>query len=201
MQMFCDCLCEDPAVLAAHVEKIIASRWFDDETFYDMQKGFETYQGLYTRAAIMFVLSHLSDSGEIFSGRYIYGNPKIHISDYTLMKLKKFEARNLTVAYIDTDDPLNIIDNISEDEHIVCAPPDFSYNLLKNSKIAIPSDINLNHEELFNVLKNRKKWVLIYKMNAKITSMYSDYDIIYLDKYWRPTELVKNASEVIIHNV
>ncbi len=125
MQMFWDCLREDPELLASHIENILKSRWFDEETFYEIQKGFQTYGGLYTRSAMMFVLSHLSESGEIFSGKFISEDPKTRISDYALMNLKKFKAPNLTVAHITTDDSLKIIQNIPEGDYMVCSLPDF----------------------------------------------------------------------------
>jgi len=201
MEMFWQCLRQGPDVLADHIDKLISSRSFDAETFYEIQRGFQFYKGLYTRAAMMFALSNLSETGEIFSGNMMPGKPKTHISDYALMNLKKFSAPNLTVAYIACNDPLKIVEKVPQDDYMICVPPNFSYNLLSGSKIVTASDINVNHEELHGVLGERKNWILIYKTHPKVLSMYKDYDMIYLDKYWRQTEIAENAEQVVIHNV
>lgn len=194
---FWACLLNEPEWLYEVAKTISGHRYITNKWLYDYQKYFHSHVDEFHRAAYFYILNRVSKDGTITYGE-LMENRK-YLNTIALMKLKSFEAPNLRVSYMNTKNILKIVDNISDD-FMVCTPPAFTRGILNH---AVPSTLEnpkIDHMKFCDILKSKSNWINIYKFNPILPKLYKEFDITYVNKYWRKTTK-ENAEEMIIANV
>jgi len=194
---FWNSLLNNPELLYEASHAIAHHPFMDEKFFYNFQKERALYPDEHTRGAIFYVLNRLSKYGTVTYGEYM--ESKKYLNDVSLSKLKSFRAPDLHVSYIETNDVLKIVENVTED-FLICQPPRYSDGILDHATPSVLERPKINHEKYFEILKNKSNWINIYEYSPKLSEMYNDYEIIYFNKNWHKTTQ-EHATEMVIANV
>ena len=163
------------------------------EGFYEMQAEYRQNLVPVRRAAMFYVLNRCSFSGTTLSGGMSPGHPRFTQS--SIKRLREFQCSNLSVKCLGYQ--------VALDEHPgTFAYLDPPYDLGNGSRLyGKRGDMHegFNHDELAEVLRERKGWVLSYNDCERIRRLYDGYRIITLDwKYGMSCD--KKSKEVLIIN-
>lgn len=163
----------------------------------------------YELAAKVYAINRSSFSGATLSGGFSERASYARFTDSSIERIENFKQPNLTVECLDFKDSITK----HPDAFMYLDPPymlsDKQREKLYGKKGDTHSDFD--HEGLFEILKDRKNWVMSYGGEAeKILQMYEDFDIIDLSGKWtygmknvkslKETEIKKmgESSEILI---
>ena len=150
-----------------------------------------------TDAAKFYALNRSSFSGATLSGGYSKQAAYKRFTNSSILRLWTFEAYNLEVRKSDFKQSIPA----HPDAFLYCDPP---YLLEKNNLYGKNGDTHagFDHEGLFNLLNERKGWVLSYNNSPQIREMYKDYQII--EAEWAygmknvSTKTMGSSSEILV---
>lgn len=147
------------------------------------------------QALYYFIINRCSFSGATLSGGF---SKEASLKRYTQSSIDRIEALNLSNTIIHNLDFEQFInENFNEKILMFLDPP---YYLDKKSKLyGTNGDLHehFNHEKLFNVISNKKNWILTYNNCQYIRDMYKDYLIINVEWTYSMNKN-KESSEIII---
>lgn len=159
-------LISDPAGLYNMVKTLHP---MSKEDFVMYRDGNPTMTGL-EQAAVFYALNRCSFSGSTMSGGMSNGHPRFNLSN--METLLSFNAAGLTVENMDFRDSIASNPN----EFIYLDPP---YLLKKESNklygVAGSTHKDFNHDDLFELLKDRPNWIMSYNSGTEILEMYRDF--------------------------
>ena len=142
-----------------------------------------------------FIINRCSFSGATLSGGF---SQEASIKRYTLSakdKILSLDFLNIDIYNYDFEEFINIYYN---DKSLIFLDP--PYYLDKKSKLyGNNGDMHehFNHELLYNIIKNKKNWILTYNNHDYIKNLYKDF--IILDTNWSyGMNKSKLSSEIII---
>jgi len=149
-------------------------------------------------AAKFYALNRSSFSGATLSGGYSKQAAYKRFTNSSILRLWKFEVYNFEV------EKAGFKESIPKhpDAFLYCDPP---YMLEKNNNLYGKNGdthAGFDHEGLFNLLNERKGWVLSYNNSPQIREMYKDYQII--EAEWAygmknvSTKTMGSSSEILV---
>jgi len=143
-----------------------------------------------------FIINRCSFSGATLSGGFSEQSSK---ERYTPTTINRIESLNLTNFSIDNLDFSQFINNhINTTKTLLFLDP--PYYLEEKSKLyGNNGDLheNFNHINLYELLKDKKNWLMTYNNCKYIRNLYSKFTIIDVDwKYGMNKS--KNSSEIVI---
>jgi DNA adenine methylase len=159
----------------------------DKNKFYELQKTHPKNK-LFS-AAIFYVLNRSSYSGSTLSGGLSPSHPRFNES--SIKYLEDFKCLNLQVH---SEDFQTSIDNYPNDFLYIDPPYLTNFALYgKNGDM----HKKFNHEILFEIIRNRERWILSYNNCEQIRCLYKDFRIIFPEwKYGISNN--KNSRELLI---
>lgn len=146
-------------------------------------------------AAVYYILNRSSFSGTVLSGGYSQQAASKRFTESSIQRLEHFKTeKNLTVRWADFRESLAV----HPDEMFVYADP--PYILGDNSNLYGDSG-NLHrefdHVALFELLKDRPRWMLSYNNCYTVRQMYKDFKFYYPDwSYGMGND--KESKEILI---
>jgi DNA adenine methylase len=149
------------------------------------------------QAAKFYALNRSSFSGATLSGGYSKQAAYQRFTNSSILRLWVFEAYNLEVRKAGFKQSIQA----HPDAFLYCDPP---YLLENNNLYGKNGDTHagFDHEGLFNLLNERKGWVLSYNNSPQIREMYKDYQII--EAEWAygmrnvSTKTMGSSSEILV---
>jgi len=133
-------------------------------------------------AAKFYSLNRSSFMAQIGVG--ISTNPKNNITDKIIERVRNFKCKNLEVDLMDFRDSIKINDGM----FLYLDPP---YFVSKGSRYYATTSGNFSkedHIDLFNLLKDRDKWMLSYDNCEDVRELYKDFKKI-------PLQWLYNSSK------
>ena len=162
----------DAELLADKVQKHFP---LEKDQFYTLQKNFFAITSEVEQAATFFVLNRASYSGTTLSGGM---SPKTHtrFTQSSIDKLKIFRSPNMTAAWQGFEETLNLWPDL----FAYLDPP---YPTDRNCLYGYKGDLhrNFDHRDLADILHARKGWVLSYKDDNLVRSLYGGYRFVELE--------------------
>lgn len=159
-------LIEDKRMLSVRVK----SYWpLHKEEFYALQKK-QTFVSKAEQATIFYVLNRASFSGSTLSGGMSPGHPRFTIN--SILYLKEVNTENMKVEQADFKDSILKHKN----EFMYLDPP----YMIKQGLYGKRGDAHkdFDHLALYDLLKDRKNWLLSYNNCAEIRELYQDFPIV-----------------------
>ena len=190
---FWDELIKSPDGLARKVQQI--KRDFNKEAFMDYRMELkEEFIPCRTTAAKVFAINRSSFSGATFSGGFSKLSSEKRFTQSSIDRVKNFKVPNLSVGLADFKDSISK----HKDEFLYLDPP---YLLEKGSNTLYGSNGSthkgFDHDELFELLHNRDRWVMSYNDSEWVRDTYNNFQIIKMDWSYGMNKS-KKSSEVLI---
>ena len=149
-------------------------------------------------AAKVYAINRSSFSGATLSGGFSERSSYARFTDSSIDRVKQFKQLNLKVDCLDFKDSIKK----HPDAFMYLDPPYMLSDKQREKLYGKSGDTHsdFDHEGLFELLKDRKNWVMSYGGEAKkILQMYKDFDIIDLSGEWAyGMKNVKSAQESTI---
>jgi hypothetical protein len=168
-----------------------------EKTFAILQENWPQYKDPWTRSAYFFLLNRCSESGLISSGKL---NVK-YFNPLSIINLKNFKIRNFHIHFDQEEDFINTLTTTEEADYLFFPVGEYSYNLFEQGKSKGHETTTVNHKKLHeNLVKQNKKWIVLYKNHTGVFDLYSDYNIIMVNKYGRKTTQKDDCEDIVIAN-
>ena len=177
--------CGDLEYNNEHLFKIVQDIWYKNEDPF-------------LKSALFFILNSSSETGLISSGKF--GKQKYN--PLTLNYLKNFKCQdNLAFLYKKDLEPQEVIEASESDEYNLIQGGNFDFSLFLHGKNRGIEETLINHRKLATfICKTKKKTVITYDFNPKISFLFKKLNFTYIDEYGKITNQKKNAKEIIIAN-
>jgi len=150
------------------------------------------------KAAAYFTINRCSFSGATLSGGFSSESMKTRFTQSSIDRLKNLSTSNLVVENLDGVQFIEKHWTENDDTTVMFIDP--PYYLGKGSKLyGNKGDMHkeFSHEDLFESLKNKKRWIVTYNDDEYIRGLYKDFIII--DASWAyGMNKSKKSSEIII---
>jgi DNA adenine methylase len=186
---FWQCVIEHPGALADAVEQFYP---LPKKLFYELQKEQTMFNAKIERAAVYYVLNRSSFSGATLSGGMSPEHPRFTHS--SIEKLRKFYNPNINIKNLNFKKSILLHDNI----FLYLDPPYLINSALYGKQGNAHKDFD--HGALFEILKNRRNWILSYNDCEEIGRLYADFKIIKpVWKYGMPKN--KSSREILIFSI
>jgi DNA adenine methylase len=149
------------------------------------------------QAIYYFIINRCSFSGATLSGGFSEQASKKRYTTSSINKIEKLDFTKIEIYNYDFIEFINIYANNNIKYIMFLDPP---YYLNKKSKLyGNNGDMheNFNHEQLYNILKYKKNWIITYNDSDYIRNMYKDF--IILDVVWKyGMNKTKESCEIVI---
>ena len=166
---------------------------FRDEIKKELNKPSPQFS--YDLAAKVYAINRSSFSGATLSGGFSERASYARFTDSSIDRIREFSQSNLTVECLDFKDSIKKHPNA----FMYLDPPYMLSDKQREKLYGKSGDTHadFDHEGLFELLKDRKDWVMSYGGEAKkILQMYEGFDIIDLSGEWAyGMKNVKSAQE------
>lgn len=145
-----------------------------------------------TRAAYYYALNRCSFSGATMSGGFSNDSEATRFNDSAIQRLANVDMTNITVS---NEMFTNFLRGVDADDMIFLDPPYYVESKLYGTM----GDMHdgFNHQELANVLKTKRKWLLCYNDCSYIRELYSGFTIIPMNWSYGMNRS-KKSSEIVI---
>lgn len=158
------------------------------------QKILDMENNIY-KASIYFIINRCSFSGSTLSGGFSNEASKKRYTKSSIDKINKLDLHNFEFYNMDFYDFINKFDDINN--IMFLDPP---YYLENKSKLyGNNGDLheNFDHVKLYNILHNKKNWIMTYNNSSYILELYKNFTIIHTNwKYGMNKN--KLSSEIVI---
>jgi hypothetical protein len=199
---FWRCALEDPFLVANHAQffsKLLKddSQFSNEKTFAILQENWPQYKDPWVRSAYFFLLNRCSEKGLISSGKLNlkYFNP------LSVLNLKSFKIKNFHIHFNHEENFISTLKPAEEVDYLFLPVGKYSYNLFEHGKSKGYETTTVNHKKLHeNLVKQSKKWIVLYKNHTGVFDLYNDCNIIMVNKYGRKTTQKDDCEDIIIAN-
>lgn len=166
------------------------------EDFINYRKTIlELNNNILEKAKQYFIINRCSFSGATLSGGFSLEASTKRYTSSSIDRIEKLDLSNIELYNLNFEE---FISKKSNEKSIIFLDP--PYYLDKYSKLyGNNGDMheNFNHEQLFNLIKTKKNWILTYNNCDYIKNMYKDYIILEVDWSYGMNKS-KKSSEIII---
>jgi DNA adenine methylase len=163
------------------------------DQFYQYQKLNPTMAYGIEKAAMFYALNRASFGGSTLSGGMSPNHPRFNMSN--LQTVLNFSLPNFTV------EKLNYSESIEKHKNmfLYLDPPYLLEQQHQNKLYGVQGSthIDFDHEQLFELLKDRNNWIMSYNNSAAILDMYKDFHVVE-PKWSYGMSKDKNAKEALI---
>jgi DNA adenine methylase len=146
-----------------------------------------------------FIINRCSFSGSTLSGGFSQEASTKRYTPSSINKIRSLDFSNIEIFNYDFEEFINIYGN-KEKTLLFLDPP---YYLEKQSKLyGNNGDMheNFNHNQLYDLIKTKKNWLITYNNCNYIRDLYKDYKILEVD--WKyGMNKTKASSEIIILSI
>uniref|UniRef100_A0A6C0CGW2 site-specific DNA-methyltransferase (adenine-specific) n=1 Tax=viral metagenome TaxID=1070528 RepID=A0A6C0CGW2_9ZZZZ len=143
-----------------------------------------------------FIINRCSFSGSTLSGGFSQEASAKRYTPSSINKIRSLDFSNIEIFNYDFEEFINIYGD-QEKSLLFLDPP---YYLEKQSKLyGNNGDMheNFNHNQLYDLIKTKKNWLITYNNCDYIRDLYKDYKILEVD--WKyGMNKTKTSSEIII---
>ena len=189
---FWKALLENPELLAEETDKLrvldtdfvlngeeVRGLLKKDFSRFRTNLGNDSVKFSFINAAKVYAINRSSFSGATFSGGYSKRAAYARFTDSSIKRVKDFKVPNLSVKLGDYKDSIIRHPNA----FLYCDPP-YKLDKESNKLYGNKGDTHhkFDHEGLYELLKERKGWVLSYNKCEWVLERYKDYNI--LDAKW-----------------
>lgn len=185
---FWQCALNSPARLAEYVSLYNP---LPKEQFYELQRTYNDLEGGFDKAVVFYVLNRASFSGTTLSGGMSPGHPRFTKS--AIERLRQFRCPNLSVHLLDYQDALR--------EHrsaFLYLDPPYEIDQRLYGERGNHHD-GFGHEELAEVLRERRGWVMSYNDSPEIRKRYDFAKIVKVDwTHGMSAKGNRNGKEVLV---
>jgi hypothetical protein len=169
---------------------------------YLFQSDWPTYKDPYFRSALYFLLNRYSLTGTISHGDYRIGN----FTPLSTQNLQRFfedeRSSKIKIRYYNSEKYLDAFEFIEDDEVVLLPAGRLSLSPLNRVMAVGHETYDLNHRELKDFLNNQnKKFVLVYKYNPRLATLYKNYNITMVNSFGAITKNPELAEDIIITNL
>jgi DNA adenine methylase len=158
---------------------------------YHELKDITEFENDLVHAADYFAINRASFSGASYSGGY--GTNGKNFSLNSIQRLREFKCPMLSVEMLDFHSTFKK----HPDDFMYLDPPYMikSKNLYgKNGSL----HKHFDHVGLYELLKDRPKWVMSYDNNPAVKELYKDFRIYELDYNKKLVEVSKTSTEILV---
>jgi len=168
------------------------------DIFTEYRNQIITLDDSFLQSIMYFIINRCSFSGATLSGGFSQDASENRFTQSSINKIKRLNLNKLSIY---NDDFSEFIENHSNESSLLFLDP--PYYLEKKSKLyGKNGDMHetFDHEQLFNVLSNKKKWLLTYNNCEFIKEKYKKYKII--ETSWSyGMNKSKESSEIVILSI
>jgi DNA adenine methylase len=165
------------------------------DDFINYRNIIMTREDILEQAKLYFIINRCSFSGATLSGGYSSESSKKRFTKSSIDRINKLQLNNMNIYNLDM---LDFISMYCKDNTFMFLDP--PYYLKSKSKLyGLNGDMHelFNHVELFNMIKNKKNWLMTYNNCEYIKEMYKGFIII--ETNWSyGMNSTKKSSEIII---
>ena len=144
-----------------------------------------------------FIINRCSFSGATLSGGFSLEASKKRYTSSSIKRIKELNLSDITFHNLDFSD---FLDNTPDDSTFIFLDP--PYYLEKSNLYGSNGDMheNFNHKGLYDIIKNKKNWIMTYNNCDYIRKLYKENIII--DAEWSyGMNKNKKSSEIIILSI
>ena len=197
---FWNCALRDPYLISEMA--IDLNSKMQSPQVYLFQSDWPTYKDPYFRSALYFLLNRYSLTGNISYGDYRLDN----FTPLSTQNLQRFfedeRTKNINIRYYNSEKYLEAFEFIEDDEIVLLPAGRLSLSPLNKVFAVGHETYNLDHRELKDFLNNQdKKFVLVYKNNPRLATLYKNYNLIMVNSYGVETQNPDLAEDIIITNL
>lgn len=165
------------------------------EQFHQFRKDILTEKDVIVQSSYYFIINRCSFSGATLSGGFSLEASKKRFTQSSINKIKNLNLSKFTISNLDFYDFI-----ISQDFNNTLLFLDPPYYLSKGNKLyGKDGDLheNFDHLKLYNLIKDKKGWLLTYNNCGYIRNLYKDFIII--EENWSyGMNKTKLSSEIVI---
>jgi DNA adenine methylase len=167
----------------------------DKETFLKFRNEIINHKDSFYQALYYFIINRCSFSGATLSGGFSLESSKKRFTSSSINRINNLDLSNFEIYNLDFEEFINT--NYKNTALMFIDPP---YYLEKKSKLyGNYGDLHesFDHDKLYEILKNKKNWLLTYNNCNYITNLYKDF--IILEVSWSyGMNKTKESSEIVI---
>lgn len=190
-------LLEKPETVALHAAAMHEQTTHGTVETY--QRELLTYREPYMRAAIFYLLNVYSNEGTVSCGTYDINN----YNALTLRRLQDLTKRpyQIELKYYPATYVEEGLDYADAEDLILIPAGTYRPSMLLTGLSDGFDSYSFNHVRLHKMLSEIKnKFILCYKYNPHLPSLYRDFNIRYVSKYGTIVQTNSMAEDVIITN-
>jgi len=197
---FWNCALRDPYLISDFA--IDLNSKMQSAQVFLFQSDWPKYKDPYFRSALYFLLNRYSLTGTISYGDYRLDN----FTPLSTQNLQRFfedeRTKNIKIRYYNSEKYLDAFEFIEDDEIILLPAGRLSLSPLNRVAIVGHETYDLDHRELKDFLNNQnKKFVLVYKNNPRLRTLYKNYNIVMVNRFGVETKNPDLAEDIIITNL
>lgn len=149
------------------------------------------------KAVYYFVINRCSFSGATLSGGFSLEASKKRYTSSSINRIKDLDMSNIMLYNLDFSNFINDINN--DNAFIFLDPP---YYLEKSNLYGYNGDMHehFDHNNLYDIIKNKKNWLMTYNNCDYIRNIYKEYTIIEAEWSYSMNKS-KKSSEIIILSI
>ena len=167
------------------------------ESFMNYRKNILECDNMIEKAMYYFIINRCSFSGATLSGGFSLEASKKRYTSSSIKRIKELNLSDITFHNLDFSD---FLDNTPDDSTFIFLDP--PYYLEKSNLYGSNGDMheNFNHKGLYDIIKNKKNWIMTYNNCDYIRELYKENIII--DAEWSyGMNKSKKSSEIIILSI
>jgi len=167
----------------------------DKGTFLKLRNKIIDHENSFEQAVYYFIINRCSFSGATLSGGFSLEASTNRFNISSIEKINNLDLSNFEIHNLDFEDFIK--DKINDNTFMFLDPP---YYLEKKSKLyGNNGDLHefFDHKQLYEILKDKKNWLMTYNNCAFIKDLYKDF--IILEVSWSyGMNKSKESSELVI---
>ena len=167
------------------------------ESFMNYRKNILECNNMIEKAMYYFIINRCSFSGATLSGGFSLEASKKRYTSSSIKRIKELNLSDITFHNLDFSD---FLDNTPDDSTFIFLDP--PYYLEKSNLYGSNGDMheNFDHKGLYDLIKNKKNWIMTYNNCDYIRELYKENIII--DAKWSyGMNKSKKSSEIVILSI
>lgn len=165
------------------------------DTFLKLRNTIINHEDQFSQATYYFIINRCSFSGATLSGGFSLEASVKRFTSSSIDRINNLDLSNFEIYNLDFEDFIKTY--YQENKFMFLDPP---YYLEKKSKLyGNNGDLHefFDHEKLYNILKDKKNWLMTYNNCEFIKDMYKDFLIIEVSWSYSMNK-TKESSELVI---
>ena len=189
---FWHCVLQNPERIASFVDDLFPPH--SEKEFYLLQEQWTEAKDPFLRAALFYLLNRCSEGGTISFGQMNTDN----FTFASLSRLKNFKVLNFGALHDEASFD-TAFEKVNNSDYILL--PAGEFDISRQRKNLAPEQFFIPHQKLSDLLlREEKKWVIVYNFHPAVMQLYKDKNIIMINKFGTRTDNQKTCKELVIAN-